>query len=146
MRSLNAIGRIPLEEAIAALTRMWGTGELQHVMNPDMPWNEEIRAAWARFERLAASPRTVAVMMPLVTEMNVRAVLPAIRVPALVLQHADDPFVPPAQWASTSPTTSRARNTLSSPGATSTTFVEPMARVLSGDRRVPHRPAGRCGR
>ena len=39
------------------LVAMWGTGELQHVVNPDMPWNEEIRAAWARHERLAASPR-----------------------------------------------------------------------------------------
>ncbi len=33
--------------------------------NPDMPWNEEIRATWARQERLAASPATVALMMPL---------------------------------------------------------------------------------
>ena len=24
---------------------MWGTGEFEHVMNPDMPWNEEIRAS-----------------------------------------------------------------------------------------------------
>ena len=30
------------------------------LLNPDMPWNEEIRATWARQERLAASPRTVA--------------------------------------------------------------------------------------
>ena len=60
-----------------------------------MPWNEEIRAAWARHERLAASPGTVALMMPLVAELNVRAVLPTIRVPTLVVQHADDPFIPP---------------------------------------------------
>ena len=26
------------------------------LLNPDMPWNEEIRATWARMERLAASP------------------------------------------------------------------------------------------
>ena len=58
-------------------------------MNPDMPWNEEIRAAWARHERLAASPGTVALMLPLVTEMDVRAVLPTIRVPTLVLHHTD---------------------------------------------------------
>ena len=32
------------------------------LLNPDMPWNEEIRATWARMERLAASPRTVALM------------------------------------------------------------------------------------
>jgi hypothetical protein len=37
------------------MVAMWGTGEYQHAMNPDMPWNEEIRASWARQERLAAS-------------------------------------------------------------------------------------------
>ena len=42
------------EEIRAAFAAMWGTGRLQHVLNPDMPWNEEIRAAWARDERLAA--------------------------------------------------------------------------------------------
>src|ERR1700739_2789172 len=62
-------------------------------MNPDMPWNEEIRATWARQERLAASPRTVALMMPLLTEVDVRAVLPTVRVPTLVVQHADNPFI-----------------------------------------------------
>ncbi len=31
------------------------------------------------------------------TEVDVRAVLPAIRVPTLVVQHADDPFIPP-EW------------------------------------------------
>jgi class 3 adenylate cyclase len=76
---------------------MWGTGELQHVQNPDMPWNEEIRAAWARMERLAASPGTIALVTPLVTELNVRALLPTIRVPTLVLQHTDDPFISP-EW------------------------------------------------
>jgi len=61
-----------------------------------MPWNEEIRAAWARLERMAASPRTVALMFPLTTELDVRAVLPTIRVPTLVVQHADDEFALPA--------------------------------------------------
>jgi pimeloyl-ACP methyl ester carboxylesterase len=45
------------EEVRAAIVAMWGTGEYQHAMNPDMPWNEEIRASWARQERLAASRR-----------------------------------------------------------------------------------------
>ena len=74
----------------------WGTGEFQHGLNPDMPWNEEIRAAMARHNRLAASPRTVSLMMPLVAEMDVRALLPTIRVPTLVVQHTDDPFILPA--------------------------------------------------
>jgi len=86
-----------LEEAIAAVVEMWGTGEYEYVVNPDMPWNEEIRATWARYERLAASPGTVALMMPLLSEVDVRALLPTVRVPTLVLHHTDDPVIPP-EW------------------------------------------------
>jgi class 3 adenylate cyclase len=85
------------EEFIATAAGMWGTGEFQHVLNPDMPWNEKVRAAWARYERLAASPRTHALVMPLASELDVRAVLPTIRVPTLVLHHADDVMFPP-EW------------------------------------------------
>jgi class 3 adenylate cyclase len=90
-------GRVPSEEAVAAGVPAWGTGEYERVINPDMPWNEEVRAAWARMERLAASPGTVLLMMPLVAELDVRAVLPTLRVPTLILQHADDVLIPPAQ-------------------------------------------------
>ena len=85
------------DKSRAATGRMWGSGKLQHVMNPDMPWNEEIRASWARMERLAASPRTLALVMPLAMEVDVRAVLPAIRVPTLVVQHSEDVVIPPAK-------------------------------------------------
>jgi class 3 adenylate cyclase len=94
--AIRTDGRDP-DEIRAAMVAMWGTGEFQHAINPDMPWNEEIRATWARLERLAASPETVALMWPLVSEADVRAVLPTVRVPTLVLHHADDPFVTPTQ-------------------------------------------------
>jgi class 3 adenylate cyclase len=83
------------QEVIDGIAATWGTGELQHVLNPDMPWNEEIRATWAREERLAASPRTVELMLPLITEVSALAILPTVRVPTLVVHHSDDPFVPP---------------------------------------------------
>jgi class 3 adenylate cyclase len=86
-----------LEEFRAIFVAMWGTGEYEHLVNPDMPWNEEIRSAWARAERLGASPRTVSLMWPLVAEVEVRAVLPTIRVPTLVVHHADNPIVMPAK-------------------------------------------------
>ena len=35
-------------------------------------------------------------MMPLMAELDVRALLPTIRVPTLVVQHTDDPIIPPA--------------------------------------------------
>jgi class 3 adenylate cyclase len=89
------VGGLDPDKAAAATVAMWGTGEFVRVANPDMPWNEEIRATWARYERLAASPGTVALMWP-VASMDVRALLPTVRVPTLVVQHADDPFVMPA--------------------------------------------------
>jgi class 3 adenylate cyclase/pimeloyl-ACP methyl ester carboxylesterase len=89
-------GEIDVDEAIAAWATMWGTGQFQQVMNPDMPWNEEIRTAWARNERLAASPGTFALVMPLVTQVDVRPLLPTIRVPTLVVHHAEDLFIEPA--------------------------------------------------
>jgi class 3 adenylate cyclase/pimeloyl-ACP methyl ester carboxylesterase len=90
----RADARTP-ESFFDAMVARWGTGNFQHALNRDMPWNEEIRATWARHERLAASPATVALMLPLLGEMDVRALLPAIRVPTLVVQHADDPVVLP---------------------------------------------------
>jgi class 3 adenylate cyclase len=92
-------GGTPLvqDDTRAAMVRMWGSGKVQHLANPDMPWNEEIRATWARMERLALSPRTLALMMPLTSGMDVRAVLPTIRVPTLVVHHTDNAFIPPAK-------------------------------------------------
>jgi len=85
------------DETRAGSVRIWGSGKTQHLVNPDMPWNEEIRASFARMERLAASPRTHALMLSLVAELNVRAVLPTVRVPTLVLHHTDDVIIPPAK-------------------------------------------------
>jgi class 3 adenylate cyclase len=92
-------GGTPLvqDEAQAAIVRMWGSGKTQHLVNPDMPWNEEIRATWAREERLAASPRTLALVIPLATEVDVRALLPTVRVPTLVIHNTDDVIIPPAK-------------------------------------------------
>jgi class 3 adenylate cyclase len=92
-------GDTPLvqDEIKAATVRLWGSGKIQRLVNPDMPWNEEIRASWARMERLAASPRTVSLMRSLAMGVDVRAVLPTVRVPTLVVQHADDVIIPPAK-------------------------------------------------
>ena len=113
-----------LEEIIGALVAMWGTGEFQRFMNPDMPWNEDIRAAWGRLERLAASPATVALMQPLLSELDVRAVLPTIRVPTLVVHHADNPTAPPALGKDVADRIAGAKY-VELPGRNSYHFVEP---------------------
>ena len=93
----DAGGTVLIQDKVQGAVEMWGTGALQRFLNPDMPWNEEIRAAWARLERLAASPRTLALVRPLASELDVRAVLPTVRVPTLVVQHSDGVLVPPAK-------------------------------------------------
>ncbi|OBJ46804.1 adenylate/guanylate cyclase domain-containing protein [Mycobacterium colombiense] len=128
------------EEVVNAMAAMWGTGELQRLINPDMPWNEEIRATWARMERLAASPRTLALMMPLTAEMDVRAVLPTVRVPTLVVQHADDQTLPPAMGRYVADHISGAKY-VELPGRNMFHFVEPwrdsfqeIAEFLTGEQ------------
>jgi class 3 adenylate cyclase len=116
--------RLSHEEWIATATAMWGTGELEHVLNPDMPWNEEIRAAWARYERLAASPGTFELIQPLVIAFHVQAVLPTVRVPTLVVQHADDLFFPPAYGKDVADCISGAKY-VELPGRNALLYVEP---------------------
>jgi hypothetical protein len=93
----DADGTRLVRDEIKGAIAMWGSGELQHLVNPEMPWNEEVRAAWARLERLAVSPRTLGLVGPLMSELDVGAVLPTVRVPTPVIQHSDNPFVPPAK-------------------------------------------------
>jgi class 3 adenylate cyclase/pimeloyl-ACP methyl ester carboxylesterase len=128
------------KEVQAGLFAMWGTGEVEHVLNPDMPWNEEIRAAWARMERLTASPGTVALMMPLVAEVNARALLPTVRVPTLVVQHANDPLIPP-EWGKDLADRISGAKYVELPGRNQYHFVEPwrasfqeIAEFLTGHR------------
>ncbi|UUO02080.1 adenylate/guanylate cyclase domain-containing protein [Mycolicibacterium novocastrense] len=113
-----------LEQVKAAWVAMWGTGEFQHIINPDMPWNEEIRASWARHERLAASPATVSLLLPLVTELDVRAILSSIRTPTLVVQHVGDQFNLP-QWGKAVADHIPEAKYLELPGRNMYQFVEP---------------------
>jgi class 3 adenylate cyclase/pimeloyl-ACP methyl ester carboxylesterase len=132
--------RQPPEESIAAIVATWGTGEFQHAINPDMPWNEEIRATWARMERIAGSPATVAVMTALLSKLDVRAVLPTIRVPTLVLHHTDDLVVPPAMGKYVADHIPNAKY-VELPGRNMYHFVEPwresfqeIAKFLTGEQ------------
>jgi len=130
-----------LEENTAAYVAMWGTGKWQHLSNPDMPWNEEIRAMWARYERLAASPATIALTMPLIADMDVRPVLPTVRVPTLVLHHTDDVMIPP-EWGKDVADRIPGARYVELPGRNVNHFVEPgwrasyqeIAQFLTGEQ------------
>ena len=79
------------EEWSAAVVDMWGTGEIQHVINPAC---RGTRRSGQRGpdKNACGQPRDCTRMMPLVLELDVRAILPTIRVPTLVVHHTEDPI------------------------------------------------------
>jgi class 3 adenylate cyclase/pimeloyl-ACP methyl ester carboxylesterase len=117
-------GQVVPEEIPAAFIAAWGTGEMEHVANPDMPWNDEIRAAWARHERLAASPATFGLLFRLVLQLDVRAILTTIRVPTLVVHHTDDALVLPEYGKGVADHIPGAKH-VELPGRNTYHFVEP---------------------
>jgi class 3 adenylate cyclase len=65
-----------------------GHGLMIDLFAPSVVHDEPVRRAWARYERQAASPGMMKAVVRLMYESDVRSVLPAIRVPTLVMQHA----------------------------------------------------------
>ncbi|HEY1358183.1 MAG TPA: adenylate/guanylate cyclase domain-containing protein [Thermoleophilaceae bacterium] len=84
------------EERAAAMSQLvanWGQGLTAGGIAPSR-MNDPQFVEWAaRMERLAASPATIAKIMDLIGEFDVRHVLPSIRVPTLVLHRRDDNFI-----------------------------------------------------
>jgi class 3 adenylate cyclase/alpha-beta hydrolase superfamily lysophospholipase len=77
----------------AALTQPWGDGSRLVGLAPKAAADPRLRQWFARLERLAASPGTAAKFMLMTGQVDVRAVLPSIQVPTLVLHRAGDTFV-----------------------------------------------------
>jgi class 3 adenylate cyclase len=68
----------------------WGTGASLSAFAPSKVADERFRQWWARFERLGASPSAVIMLMRMNSQIDVRHILPAIRVPTLVLHRTGD--------------------------------------------------------
>jgi class 3 adenylate cyclase len=81
------------DERQAALSNPWGDGSRILALAPRSSSNPRLRQWFARLERLAASPGTAAALLMMNAEVDVRAVLPTIQVPTLVLHRAGDKFV-----------------------------------------------------
>ena len=68
----------------------WGDGSRVAALAPSAAENPRVRAWFARLERLSASPGTAIKLMRMNGEIDVRAVLPSIQAPTLVLHRPDD--------------------------------------------------------
>jgi pimeloyl-ACP methyl ester carboxylesterase len=84
-----------LQERIGLIDRLWGTGDyaLGRFL-PTLPVDEAKRRTWARLERQSASPSAAITILKMVAEIDARDILPAIRVPTLVIHRVGDGAVP----------------------------------------------------
>jgi len=70
--------------------REWGAPIGIDMRAPSMATDERLRQWWARFLRLSASPAAFATLSHMNAQMDIRQVLPAIRVPTLILHSVND--------------------------------------------------------
>jgi class 3 adenylate cyclase len=84
-----------LQERIGLIDRLWGTGDyaLGRFL-PTLPVDEEKRRTWGRLERQSASPAAAITILKMVAEIDARNILPAIRVPTLVIHRIGDGAIP----------------------------------------------------
>jgi class 3 adenylate cyclase len=72
----------------------WGGPVGLDLRGPSVAADARVRAWWGRFLRMSASPAAAVALIRMNVEIDVRHVLPAIRVPALVLHSAGDLALP----------------------------------------------------
>jgi class 3 adenylate cyclase len=72
----------------------WGEGTILPIFVDGLANDQREQGAIGRFERYAASPGAARNILEMNFEIDVRAVLPAIRVPTLVIHRLGDPIVP----------------------------------------------------
>jgi len=82
------------EEWLANVPTAWGQDEeLLRLWAPSVADLPEPRRWFARFGRLAASPGSATALFRMVHDLDIRGVLPAIRVPMLLIHRVDDTLI-----------------------------------------------------
>ena len=75
------------------VTEAWGTGKMLPDLAPNAAQDAQFRDWWARYERLSASPSGVINLRRMNAEIDIRHLLPTVRVPTLVLHRREDCFI-----------------------------------------------------
>ena len=81
-----------IEAVVNSVDQAWGEGLTMAAVNPSIAGDDRAVQAWGRFLRLAASPAVAAAVIRMIFELDVRPVLPTIRVPTLVVSRRDALF------------------------------------------------------
>lgn len=91
-----AMTRAEHEAAMLPFEQRWGTPIGLKLFAPSVKGDEPFRAQWARFLRASASPGAAMALYRMNIEIDIRQVLPTIRVPTLVLHRSGDSLIAPA--------------------------------------------------
>ncbi|HUO65793.1 MAG TPA: adenylate/guanylate cyclase domain-containing protein [Terriglobales bacterium] len=75
---------------IEAIEKSWGDSVANDMRAPGAAGDDAYRQWWATYQRLAASPGAAVAVMEMNKEIDVRPILPAVRVPTLVLHRTGD--------------------------------------------------------
>ncbi len=82
-----------MEAVLERMERDWGKGVLLSAFAPSLAAEAGARAWWGRLQRLAASPGAARAVMQMVYAIDARQILPAIRVPTLILHRTGDRMI-----------------------------------------------------
>ncbi|MGH2590556.1 MAG: adenylate/guanylate cyclase domain-containing protein [Actinomycetota bacterium] len=78
------------EREIAETERTWGRADPTPTLAPSLADDRAFRDWFSRYLRLSASPRAAAAVLRMNTQIDTRDVLPAIRVPSLLIYRTGD--------------------------------------------------------
>jgi class 3 adenylate cyclase len=84
-----------LDEFDRRIEREWGTGFFLPQIAPSRVDDPSFRTWWARMERLSCGPGNAQAYYRVYSRIDLRSILPSIRVPTLVLQRDADVFRDP---------------------------------------------------
>jgi pimeloyl-ACP methyl ester carboxylesterase len=79
-----------VDAALDRLEREWGDGGDLVAMAPSLADDDVARRAWGRAQRLAATPTAARALLRMMLDVDVRPLLPAIRVPVVILHRVDE--------------------------------------------------------
>jgi len=82
------------EAAFKAYEEHWGTTIGLKILAPSAANDERMRQWYARHQRLSASPGAGVTLYRMNIEVDIRAILPTIRVPTLILHRSGDQLLP----------------------------------------------------
>ena len=85
-----------VDRTLAGVDESMGSGFMLDLFAPPLAHDERLRRLWSRYERQAASPGMTMATVRLLYQSDVRSILPAIRVPTLVIHRAEASGLPAA--------------------------------------------------